>query len=165
VGPKIWCPGLVQPQGSLYGAGMPFDPIALSVSFLPPARRVLARQFLQFAVIGTFGFGWDTAVVYATAPFVGPYIAGIISFLIVGSINWMANRWWTYRGLSHGAMHTQLVRFLIANAVGFVLNRGKMFSLIYFVPLCRVYLVLPVAAGGIAGMFVNFFLSRRLVFR
>jgi putative flippase GtrA len=29
----------------------------------------------------------------------------------------------------------------------------------------KAHLVLAVAAGGIAGMFVNFFLSRRMVFR
>jgi putative flippase GtrA len=144
---------------------MPADPIAFALNYLPPERRLLARQFLQFAVIGVFGFIWDTAIVYSLAPWVGPYIAGVVSFLIVGSINWMANRLWTYRGLSHDAMHRQLVKFLIANAFGFVLNRGTYFGLLYFVPICRVYLVLPVAAGGIAGMFINFFLSRRLVFR
>jgi putative flippase GtrA len=144
---------------------MPFDPVTLALNVLPPERRLLARQFLQFAVIGALGFVWDTCIVYALSPHMGPYVAGVISFLIVASINWMANRWWTYRGLNHDAMHRQLVRFLMANMVGFVLNRGTYFSLLYFVPLCRVYLVLPVAAGGIAGMFVNFFLSRRLVFR
>jgi putative flippase GtrA len=128
-------------------------------------RSPLARQFLQFAIIGTAGFVWDTCVVYATAPFVGKYAAGIISFVIVGSINWFANRFWTYRHLNHDAMHRQLVRFLIANGVGFVLNRGTYVGLIYTQPLFSAHLVLAIAAGGIAGMFVNFFLSRRLVFR
>jgi putative flippase GtrA len=126
---------------------------------------LLIRQFLQFAVIGAFGFLWDTLIVYATTPLVGPYIAGVISFIIVGCINWMANRLWTYRHLNHDAMHRQLVRFLIANVVGFVLNRGTYSILIYTQPLFREYLVLPIAAGAGAGMFVNFFLSRRLVFR
>ncbi len=132
---------------------------------LSPARRLLLRQFGQFAVIGTAGFFWDTAVVYLTAPWVGPYAAGIISFVIVGSINWLANRFWTYRDLSHDAMHRQLVRFLIANAVGFVLNRGTYITLIATQPLFHAHLILAIAAGGGAGMFVNFFLSRRLVFR
>ncbi|HTZ70743.1 MAG TPA: GtrA family protein [Acetobacteraceae bacterium] len=132
---------------------------------LTPEQRLLLRQFLQFAAIGAAGFVWDTAIVYATAPFIGPYAAGIVSFFIVGSINWAANRLWTYRHLTHGAMHRQLVRFLIANAIGFVLNRGTYVVLIATQPLFRSYLVLAVAAGAGAGMFVNFFLSRRLVFR
>ena len=144
---------------------MPPNPITLVTTRLPPEHRLLGEQFLKFAIIGTAGFVWDTAVVYATAPLVGPYAAGIISFIIVGCINWIANRWWTYRDLPHGAMHHQLVRFLGANAVGFVLNRGTYSVLIYTQPLFRHYLILPVAAGGLAGMFVNFFLSRRMVFR
>ena len=141
------------------------NPLAMAAARLTPERRLLLEHFIKFAIIGTAGFVWDTAVVYATAPFVGPYWAGAISFVIVGTINWVANRWWTYRHLSHDAMHKQWVRFLIANAVGFVLNRGTYFALVYTQPYVRAHLVLAVAAGGIAGMFVNFFLSRRLVFR
>ena len=141
------------------------DPIALATSRLPPELRQLAEQFLKFAVIGTAGFVWDTAIVYTLAPFLGPYIAGVVSFIIVGSINWMANRFWTYSHLDHDAAHRQLVRFLIANAFGFVINRGIYSLLIYTQPLFRAHLILPVAAGGIAGMFLNFFLSRRMVFR
>jgi putative flippase GtrA len=137
----------------------------LATTHLSPAHRLLLRQFAQFAVIGTAGFVWDTAVVYLTRPWVGPYAAGIISFFIVGSINWLANRFWTYRDLSHDALHRQLVRFLIANAVGFVLNRGTYITLVATQPLFHAHLVLAIAAGGLAGMFVNFFLSRRLVFR
>jgi putative flippase GtrA len=55
--------------------------------------------------------------------------------------------------------------FLAANAVGFVINRGTYFSLIASVPVCHDKPVLAVAAGAVAGMFINFFLSRRLVFR
>jgi putative flippase GtrA len=144
---------------------MQSDPAALAPRMLSPAQFLLLRQFGQFAVIGAFGFLWDTAIVYATAPFVGPYIAGIISFVVVGTINWLANRFWTYRGFDHAAMHHQLVRFLITNAVGFVLNRGTYFALIASQPLFRHHLILAIAAGAGAGMFVNFFLSRRLVFR
>jgi len=139
--------------------------IALATSRLPPEHRPIAEQFLKFAVIGTVGFGLDASMVYATAPFVGPYFAGIISFIVVGSINGLANRWWTYRHLTHEAMHVQLTRFLIANGIGFVINRGIYSLLIYTQPFFAAHLILPVAAGGVAGMFLNFFLSRRWVFR
>jgi putative flippase GtrA len=132
---------------------------------LSPERRLLLRQFLQFAVIGAFGFLWDNAVVYATAPLIGPYYAATLSFFIVGCINWVANRSWTYRHLNHAAMHRQLTMFLIANAVGFVLNRGTYAALIATQPLFRHHLFLALAAGTGTGMFVNFFLSRRMVFR
>jgi putative flippase GtrA len=135
------------------------------LSRLPPERRAMLGQFMRFAVIGVLGFVWDTCIVYALAPRLGPYVAGLLSYFIVGSINWVLNRVWTYRHAVHAPPHRQLMLFLLANSVGLLINRGAYFTLVATVPVCRQYLVLPVAAGGISGMFINFFLSRRLVFR
>jgi putative flippase GtrA len=132
---------------------------------LSPERRLFLAQFLRFGIIGTLGFVWDTAIVYALTPRIGVYVAGIVSYMIVATINWALNRIWTYRNVSHGVRHRQLLMFLLANSVGLVLNRGTYGLLIALFPVCRIYLVLPVAAGGICGMFVNFYLSRRLVFK
>ncbi len=132
---------------------------------LSPERRLFLAQFLRFGVIGTLGFVWDTAIVYALSPWIGVYTAGIVSYVIVATINWLLNRIWTYRNVSHGVRHRQLMMFLLANSVGLVLNRGMYALLIATFPICRIYLVLPVAAGGLCGMFVNFYLSRRLVFK
>jgi putative flippase GtrA len=135
------------------------------VSLLPPERRLLAVQFLRFGVIGTLGFVWDTLVVYATAPLVGLYVAGVISYVVAGTINWLLNRIWTYRHVPHGAMGQQALMFLAVNSVGFAINRGLYFTLIATEPFCRAYPVVPIAIGGVSAMLVNFFLSRRLVFK
>jgi len=134
------------------------------LSRLTPDQRIMLGQFIRFGIIGVLGFGEDTAIVYALTPHVGPYVAGLISYMIVGSINWLLNRIWTYRHQVHAPPHRQLTMFLLANSVGLVLNRGAYFALIATIPFCRQYLVIPVAVGGVCGMFVNFFLSRRLVF-
>ena len=144
---------------------MPFDALSLAGRYLTPARRLLLRQFAQFGVIGAFGFLWDNAIVYGTKALLGPYVAAVLSFIVVGTINWLANRLWTYRGMDHDAMHRQLVRFLIANAVGFVLNRGTYFALISSSVFFYDNLWLALGIGVGASMFVNFFLSRTLVFR
>ncbi len=132
---------------------------------IPPARRLILVQFFRFGVIGTLGFVWDTIVVYATAPMVGLYAAGVISYVIAGSINWLLNRMWTYRHIPHGAMHRQAMMFLLVNSAGFAINRGIYFTLIATQPVCREYPVIAIAVGGVCAMFVNFFLSRRLVFK
>ncbi len=139
--------------------------IAPLVAIVPPEQRLLVVQFFRFGVIGTLGFVWDTLVVYSTAPFVGLYFAGVISYIIAGSINWMLNRIWTYRHVPHGAMHRQAAMFLLVNSAGFLLNRGIYFTLIATQPFCHAHPVVPIAAGGVSAMFVNFFLSRRLVFQ
>ena len=48
---------------------------------------------------------------------------------------------------------------------GFAFNRGLYTLLVVNSALCRDFPVLALAAGTLAGMFANFFMSRRLVFR
>jgi putative flippase GtrA len=129
------------------------------------ARRDLLREFLKFGVVGGVGFLCDAGTVYALRGALGLYGAGMASYVVAASVTWALNRCWTFRGRSNGAMHRQWVLFLATNLLGFVLNRGAYAALITFSPLCRAWPVLAVAAGGIAGMFVNFGLARGVVFR
>jgi putative flippase GtrA len=138
---------------------------ALLPRFAPPHRIALILQFLRFGTVGVFGFVVDATVVYATRQWLGLYGAGMLSFVVAASANWALNRVWTFRGMGSGPAHRQWARFMAANLAGFVLNRGAYVALIATSPLCADRPVLAVAAGAIAGMFANFFLSRRLVFR
>lgn len=122
-------------------------------------------QFLKFGTVGTLGFLADTAVVYALRGALGLYAAGMVSYLLVATLNWALNRAWTFRGQGSGPPHRQWVRFLAVNLLGLVLNRGTYAVLVTVVPLCARQPVFAVAAGSLAGMMVNFTLSRQLVFR
>ena len=131
------------------------------------ARRPLATQFFKFGVVGTIGFCVDSGFVY-TAHYafgVGLILAGILSFFVAGSSNWFLNRLWTFRGASRGRIHYEWLRYLATNAAGFILNRGVYIALITTSQLCNLHPVLAVAAGSIAGLGVNFVMSRRIVFR
>ncbi len=127
--------------------------------------RATLFQFARFGTVGGLGFVVDTSVVYATRAWLGLYLAGALAFLVAASFNWALNRIWTFRGLGSGPAHHQWLKFLAANAVGFVLNRGTFAIMVTVSALCAANPVLAVAGGTAAGMFVNFALSRRLVFR
>lgn len=129
-----------------------------------PRLRLLA-QFTRFGTVGTLGFLVDTLVVYALRQPIGLYWAGLASYLVAASCTWGCNRVWTFRGVGSGPAHRQWMRFLAANSLGFVLNRGAYFILVTVSVLCAREPVLATAAGAVAGMFVNFGLSRALVFR
>ena len=131
-----------------------------------PARLALLRQFMQFGTVGAVGFVADTATVYGLRGSVGLYVAGAVAYLVAASVTWALNRIWTFRGRGgDGPMHRQWALFLGANALGFVLNRGTYFILVTVSPLCVQYPVLAIAAGMVMGMFLNFHLSRKIVFR
>jgi putative flippase GtrA len=129
------------------------------------ALRRISPDFLRFGVVGTLGFCWDTATVYTVKLFTNLYVAGAAGFVVAATANWLLNRVWTFRHQTHDAAHRQWIRFMLANSVGFVLNRGVFFILITVSPLCHRIPVLAIIAGSFAGLTFNYFLSKRFVFR
>jgi putative flippase GtrA len=139
----------------------------LLTRLLGPERARLAQEFLRFGVVGAVGFVVDTAVLYgAVALGAGLYGGRALSYVTAASVTWLLNRIWTFRDRAGGGQaHRQWALFVLVNLGGFVLNYGTYALLVGFVPVVAAHPVIGVAAGSIAGMFSNFFLSRRLVFR
>jgi putative flippase GtrA len=138
---------------------------SIALRAVPRRHHLLVAQMFRFAVVGTLGFLVDTAVVYLLRHALGLYGAGLVSFLVSATFTWALNRAWTFRGLGGGRAHHQWARFVGANTLGFTLNRGAYAALVTFSAVCAAYPVLATAGGAIAGMGVNFLMSRRLVFR
>lgn len=138
--------------------------IQLVVLARAAARLNVSEDFIRFTVVGTMGFCWDTATVYALRGPAGLYVAGVAGFVVASSANWAMNRVWTFRHKEHEAMHVQWARFVAVNMVGFVFNRGTFFALITYSALCRGEPILAIIAGSAAGLVFNYFLSKRFVF-
>jgi putative flippase GtrA len=138
---------------------------AILTRALTPARIALLRQFLRFGTVGFGGFLVDAGVVYSLRSWLGLYVSGLLSYVVAASFTWVCNRAWTFQGKGSGAAHRQWALFLGANALGFVLNRGTYFALVAFVPFCAAHPVLAIMGGVAMGMFLNFHLSRKVVFR
>jgi len=139
-----------------------------SMELSAPLRRhqALVAEFIRFGLVGTVGYLADTAVVYALKGLIGPGPAGMPSFLVAATVTWWLNRAWTWKGRGGtGSRLRQWAHFLAVSSPGLVLNRGVYEALIFAVPLCAAYPFLATGAGTLAGMFVNFGLSRKLVFR
>jgi putative flippase GtrA len=132
---------------------------------LDPARRAWLVDLTRFATVGLFGFLLDSATVYATRAQLGLYGAGVVAYFVAATGNWLLNRIWTFRGRGGGPAHRQWAAFVAANSVGFVLNRGTYAILVTVSALCARQPVFAIFAGAIAGLFTNFTLSRRMVFK
>lgn len=127
--------------------------------------RVLV-QFAMFGLVGLVGFVIDTGTVYALRHAVGLYVAGLAAYFTAATGTWFCNRSWTFRHISRSdPWHLQWRRFLAANFTGFVINRGVYVLLVTFVATAARQPVIAVFAGAMAGMTLNFNLSRKLVFR
>lgn len=130
-----------------------------------PRIRLLV-QFAMFAMVGLVGLVIDTATVYALRHAVGLYVAGLAAYFTAATGTWLCNRLWTFRHVHRtDPWHVQWRRFLTANLGGFVINRGVYALLVTFVDVAAREPVIAVFAGAIAGMTLNFNLSRKMVFR
>ncbi|HQT65290.1 MAG TPA: GtrA family protein [Acidocella sp.] len=128
------------------------------------ARLNISEDFIRFGMVGTMGFCVDTITVYTLRGFIGLYAAGTVSFIVAASANWAVNRAWTFGHKNHDAMHTQWVRFLMVNLIGFIFNRGCFFTFITISSFCHNQPVYAIIAGSFAGLGFNYFLSKRFVF-
>ena len=142
----------------------PFLPLPLR-AHATAARVATLVQFMKFGVVGVVGFLIDTAVVYGLRASLGLYGAGAVSYVVAATGNWALNRAWTFRGQGSGKAHRQWALFLTTNLLGFALNRGTYALLVTFSALCAAQPVYAVEAGAVAGMFLNFRMSRSVVFR
>ena len=130
------------------------------------ARIRLLVQFGMFGMVGLIGFAIDTATVYALRHAVGLYVAGAAAYFTAATGTWFCNRIWTFRHVASAeSWHMQWRRFLAANMAGFVINRGVYALLVTFVAVAARQPVIAVFAGAVAGMALNFNLSRKMVFR
>jgi putative flippase GtrA len=138
---------------------------AILARALPADRVILVMQFLRFGVVGGIGFVVTTAVVYATRPWVGDYLAIIPAFLVAATGNWALNRLWTFRGRGSQPAFREWTMFLATNTLGMVLNAVTYWAMIALSRFCADHLIIPLVAGTLCGLFANFTLSRRVVFR
>lgn len=127
----------------------------------------LACQFGKFGVVGVIGLGVDTAVVYALVFGAGLefFAARLPAFLAAATATFALNRAFTFRGAAGEPLHRQWAKFIAANAFGGVVNYAVSVGLESSLPVVEAHPFLAVAAGSIAGMFLNFAASKHLVFK
>lgn len=124
------------------------------------------RQFLWFGLVGVAGFFIDVAALYAAmAVFgAGPYSGRVFSYLVAATGTWALNRRYTFPDQRRADRWHEWSRFLAANAVGGAVNYSVYAVLIATSGTVAALPVLGVAAGSLAGLAVNFTLSRLIVF-
>jgi putative flippase GtrA len=122
---------------------------------------------VRFAAVGVVGFAVDAGVLIFAMSVMGLslYSARALSFLVAVTSTWAMNRTFTFKEHASPSLVKEWAKFCAANAVGGGVNLGTYVLLVSSLALAHDQPVVGVAAGSLAGLLVNFTLSRTFVFR
>lgn len=128
---------------------------------MPSHLGTLAR----FSCVGIAGFLVDTAVLYA-ALYAGSglYAGRLLSYLCAATFTWHANRRFSF-AVAAPPSGREWLKYLAANAVGGLTNLGVYSFVVASFAVGPARPMVGVAIGSVAGLLINYTLSRFMVFR
>ena len=123
------------------------------------------KQLSQFAFAGAIGFFADTVTLLLVYPWTGAYAGRFISFTCAVLTTWLINRSLTFRYHRSGKpLHREFSLYFLSMLGGGAVNIISYFLVVYLFTLPPPALPVAVAVGSLAGMLVNYSLSKRVVF-
>ena len=132
-----------------------------------PGGKV-AGQILRFGIVGGIGFLVDAGLLHAMLQLgLGYYGGRAVSFLAAATATWILNRSFTFRrdapsAFAHPA--TEWLSYLGLMLIGGAANYGAYALAISSSETVRAHPELGVALGSLAGMAINFWTSKRMIF-
>lgn len=126
----------------------------------------MTRQFFRFALVGTVGFVVDLSALQLSLHVLGldVYVGRGLSYLCAASSTWIMNRYFTFAAERTAGLWREWGRFLMSNAAGGAVNLSVYAAMVSSgLPIVSAPW-LALAAGSLAGLFFNFFASRKFVF-
>jgi putative flippase GtrA len=127
---------------------------------------------LRFGIVGGIGFLVDAGLLHVMLQLgLGYYGGRLVSFLAAATTTWILNRSFTFRRETPSASHPtpthplgEWLTYLGLMVIGGVVNYGTYAAAVELSEPVRRYPVIGVALGSIAGMAINFWTSKTLVF-
>lgn len=111
------------------------------------------------------GFIVDAGLLQLLADTLGPYIGRLISFVTAVVTTWVLNRSFTFAERQSGlSLLQEFGRYFSAMIAGGSVNYALYAALVYFVKTVAQQPILGVVAGTLAGLSINFTLSKRWIF-
>lgn len=124
------------------------------------------KALFFFAVSGGIGFLIDVSVYYLTSLLVSYYIARLISFISAVLFTWWFNRNVTFNDvIKNSNIIIEFFKYLSSMIVGGLLNYITFILSMNTFDMVKLYPIIGIALGSIVGMFINFILSRFIVYK
>jgi putative flippase GtrA len=133
--------------------------------FLP----ALNGHFIRFCVVGGLGFLVDFTVLHGVVHLGMDAVAGRWISVAAGmTATWLANRAWTFRHLAQAPQRSiikEMLTYYAVQSVGAAANITVYTAMLLGMPALRSMLLLPMVAGTVVGLVINYLGSKHIVFR
>lgn len=124
------------------------------------------KEFIVFGIAGVFGYGVDVICTLLLSNIVGPYIARIPAFIGAATATWIINRNITFNKINrvHDNLLKEYTHYVTLMLLGLIVNYTVYVITISMLGDGTYTIALSVALGSLAGMFVNYFNSKKYIF-
>lgn len=125
----------------------------------------LLKQFLRFAMTGGLGTVTNLAIFYYLVDLrqMSPTLVSILAFVVAASQNFAINSLWTFQQRETKGLSARYLRFVSSSLLGLAINIGVLnLVLLTLHPQLK---TLGQLLGILAGLFANFIMSKRFVFK
>ena len=125
---------------------------------------ILSVRFVRFAVIGGIGFVIEAAVITLVGRHLGwgAMNARMLSFPCAVLVTWWLNRKYNFR--SQNRLVVESTSYFVVQVAGALSNLAVYASCVSISTFFAAWPVAGLAVGAVAGLLVNFLLSKRVVF-
>jgi putative flippase GtrA len=136
-----------------------------------PDGKVMGPM-LRFGIVGGIGFLVDAGVLTVMLTWgLDPYSGRVVSFLAAATTTWILNRSFTFRRDSPSGTHPapthpmgEWLVYLGLMVIGGLVNYGTYALAVALLEPVERHPVIGVALGSLAGMAINFWTSKTMVF-
>ena len=124
------------------------------------------NSFLLFAISGVFGYFTDLLITLLLGGLIGFYFSRIPAFVGATLVTWAFNRSVTFKGREskHDKLLFEYLHYASLMILGLVVNYIIYAICLYILPDNLISVIISVAAGSLAGMFVNYVNSKKYIF-
>jgi len=124
------------------------------------------KEIFVFGFVGTLGFLVDSGILYLLDEHFGVYLARLVSFACAVFVTWICNRRITFGSRHSGkSLPREFAEYLAYMLLGGACNYGVYSLLVAHYATVHEHPVIGVAAGSLAGMFINFFSAKFFLFK
>lgn len=130
-------------------------------------NKLKLREFAFFGFAGVLGYGADVSVTMLLSASMGPYFARIPAFVVAATVTWLFNRTFTFSATDkrHDSLAAEFLHYLGLMVLGLVVNYAVYVLSVMILGDSSCMLLVCVALGSLAGMLVNYFNSKRYLYR